>query len=957
MEKKLGLRARFNFYETLEASLAYQEHSKFLTSLAGTWDFLFCSSIQATPAAFLEGKYDQLEWQTIEVPGNFEFQGYGTPIYANIDYPFALVPPRVPFENPTGLYHLSFEYHKKLDGQQILRFDGVESAFEVWLNGRFLGESQGSRLMTEFAISELLKEGKNELALRVVKWSKGSYMEDQDMWWLAGVTRDITIIEESEIQSIKVTPKLEQEQWTVEIKLKRAHQKRLEFGVFNEGEVVCDFRSVSEDATFAALKIQQPKLWNYETPNLYTLVARIDGTVYLPIRFGLRRIEKINQILCLNSEPILFNGVNRHEFHCQKGRALTKEYMKEELIQIKRAHINAIRTAHYPNHPYFYDLCDELGFMVIDECDIETHGFPEQASLCQDPLWEEAFCSRGLRMVSRDYHHPSILLWSLGNESHFGINFVKMAEKIRAYDSTRLIHYEGDRECQVVDVYSTMYSSIDELKARASKKISQMPHILCEYGHAMGNGPGSLKEYQEVFEQYDSVQGGFIWEWKDHGILVEDGTQTSYKIGGDFGEYVHDGDFVIDGLVLPDNRPSPALFEYTKIIQPVEFFYHGNQLVLRNKYKYKQLTGVKLVWEFQNKEQTVVGEISSISPIDPGTLSEVLSIPAPAEVNGVISFRLIPLEPVGVFQPEDIFASEQFEYEASYQKPGRTETSLEKTIQYTQSDSFIQVTMEETTVTINLHTGNISSFVKQGTELLNAEMNLSLHRQQISNDAEIQKIWNESYLRELFSYCRKFAISKNQTTVFLLIDQYIAPPQAPWGMYVKNKLWLLDGKLTRDCEIWFDGQAPSEVPRIGWELPFQNKVAQVSWYGRGPGESYPDSHYSSHIGQYQLDAKDWAFPYVVPQETGNRMAVEQAKLLFEDTELELVCARPLNMNLVPMTANQNMNYRFKQPEDPLQRVLRIDGGMRGLGSHSCGPKPLDKYLLKSEYHSMKFTLA
>lgn len=947
MKSKVGLRTRFNFYDTLESSLNYQEKSTYITSLTGVWDFLLFQTVQDTPKAFLEGNYSQLKWDQIEVPGNFEFQGYGLPIYANIDYPFAMVPPKVPFENPTGLYHLSFMYQKRGNETQVLRFDGVESAFEVWLNGVYLGEGQGSRLMTEFVITDYLQEGKNELAIRVVKWSKGSYLEDQDMWWLAGIMRDVTILEESEIQDIKVTPKKESDGWIVDVELDRKNKKQLEAGIYFENAVVCEFKEINSN--HFRFSIDNPKLWNYEEPHLYMLVLKISDQLYLPIRFGLRTIEKIDNIMCLNDVPILFNGVNRHEFHTKKGRALTKEYIKEELIQIKQAHINAIRTAHYPNHPYFYDLCDEIGFMVIDECDIETHGFREDASLCQDVRWEEEFCSRGLRMVYRDYHHPSILLWSLGNESHFGINFIKMAEKIRAYDSSRLIHYEGDRSCEVVDVYSTMYSSIEEMKERASKKISQMPHILCEYGHAMGNGPGSLKEYQEIFELYDSIQGGFIWEWKDHGIAkVKNGT-TSYQIGGDFGEYVHDGDFVIDGLVLPDNTPSPALKEYTKTIQPIEFIYYSGNLVLRNKYKYKDLTDLKVVWKVENKVNSISGELLTISDILPGGLSEVLPIIVDEEIDGFITFTLYSGSSGDKYFQENPFASEQFRYKYVQQST--------ENIVYQIDESTVKVSSGKTKIEVNLYTGNISSFVKENREFLSLESTLSLNRRPISNDIESQKQWQESYLSELFSYCLSYSVTSNERAVLLLVNQYIAPPQEPWGMYVNNKLWIVDGKLTRECESWFDGEAPKELPRIGWELPFLEKVQQISWYGRGPGESYPDSNYSNYIGQHKIEADDWAFPYVVAQETGNRMDVEEASIHFsEGRELKLICEKPLNINLISLTAEENMNYRLKQVEDPECKVLRIDCGVRGLGSNSCGPAPLDKYKVNNDYHSMSFTL-
>ena len=938
------LRSRFNFYSTLETALKYnEEESDYYTTLNGDWNFLFLNSIQDIPSAFVDGKYGEIPWEKIRVPSHMEFEGYGSPLYTNFDYPFPVNPPYVPNENPTGLYYKKFIYSKKL-ARQILRFDGVESIFEVWINKEKIGTSQGSRLMTEFDITNNLLNGENEISIRVSKWSKGSYLEDQDMWWLSGIMRDVSIVEEVNITDIKLTPYTESDKWYVRVNIKKDKEELGKVNVYHAREKLLNEVLNDEEESF---EIPNPYLWTDETPNLYTFMITLSDEIFIPVRFGLREIKVINDLMCLNGKPILFNGVNRHEFHPEKGRNLSRNDIRTELIQIKKHHINAIRTAHYPNNPYFYDVCDEIGLLVIDECDIEAHGFPEEITPAKNPEWKEEFVERGLRMVHRDYNHPSIIIWSLGNESHFGENFIDMALSIRQLDSSRLLHYEGDRENKVTDMYSTMYTSIAEMEERASKKITKKPHILCEYGHAMGNGPGGLKEYQELFDRYDSIQGGFIWEWKDQGIYEK--RTNNYKYGGQFNESVNDGDFVLDGLVLPDKIPSPGLLEYTQIIQPVIFYFSKGKLVLKNNYQFKTIDNVIVAVEIISKEGLVFEKEYSIEPILPKNYSRILSINPEIKENSYITIKLIITKTDEIFSKGEVFAQKQFSYIRNTQE--LNEISSEVTNQR------LQINGTNFSTTFNTKTGNMSSLIKSGDELLQSEMNLSLSRLTISNDKEIQKVWNEYYLNEMYSYCKSFEYIRDKKSVVLFIKQYIAPPVASWGIQVHMVVWISSSGIEYQVNGWFDGNSPRELPRIGFELPLISTVKEIEWFGKGPGESYSDSQESNFIGYYKKKIEEWAFPYLIPQETGNRSHVSYSKMILDNEQkITLQSETGMNINVIDLVREQNQNYRHLINQRIKHKGIRIDIAMRGLGSNSCGPTPLEKNIVYNTPFSALFSI-
>ncbi|MBP2351470.1 beta-galactosidase [Kribbella aluminosa] len=549
-------------------------------SLSGDWTFRLSPSVADAPDDLKDP--DTRGWDTIAVPGHWQLSGYGAPAYTNVVYPFPLEPPFVPTGNPTGDYVRTVTVPADwVDARVVLRFEGVDSRFAVYVNGERVGWSSGSRLPSEFDLTNVVEPGKEvRIAVRVHQWSLGSYVEDQDMWWLSGIFREVNLM---------------------------ALRPGAPTDVFVHASYAGGTGTLSVDADVAGTVVV-PELdlefatgaevtaavepWSAESPRLYDGVLRTeDGEVLL--RIGFRTVAIADGVLTVNGNRVLFSGVNRHEFHPDRGRALTEQDMLDDVLIMKRAGINAVRTSHYPPHPHFLSLCDEYGLYVIDECDLESHGFgyepqpPKLPNPVMDDRFRDDLVGRMRRMVERDKNHPSIVIWSLGNECGIGENLRAMYAFAKDRDPSRPVHYKLDRGMQLGDVYSETYTSVENVEKIGADPASHkgMPFIVCEYGHAMGNGPGGLLDYREVFEKYPRCQGGFIWEFIDHGLRTTIDGREVYAYGGDFGETIHDGNFVCDGLLFPDRTPSPGMHEYAKVIEPLRIVADGNRVAITNLYE------------------------------------------------------------------------------------------------------------------------------------------------------------------------------------------------------------------------------------------------------------------------------------------------------------------------------------------------------------------------------------
>jgi beta-galactosidase/beta-glucuronidase len=664
---RLPARAFFFAYPTAEQAVGFERgQSPWFQLLNGTWKFHYALTPAEAPADFAAPATDVSGWADLPVPSSWQMHGYGRPHYTNVMYPFPVDPPRVPTENPTGSYRREFNVPAGWAGRRlVLRFDGVDSAFQVWVNGKDVGFSKGSRIPAEFDITRFVKAGTNTLAVRVYQWSDGTYLEDQDMWWLSGIFRDVTLLAQAPARVADVAVRTDLDaryvngvlcvaatvandsakkaELNVDITLLDAAGR----GVATEEAGVTVATGASADVVLEKA-IKAPAKWSAEDPQLYTLLVTLKdraGEVIevIPVRVGFRKIEKAGKQFLVNGVPIMLKGVNRHDMHPDLGKAIPLSHMLHDILIMKRHNVNTVRTSHYPNDPRFLDLCDEYGLYVIDECDLECHGFcftKDFNRVSNDPAWEAAYVDRMERLVHRDKNHACVIFWSLGNEACFGRNHEAMATRARELDPTRLIHYEGDQGLVTADVYSTMYPHVNDLEAvntgkyperwiKNQAKMETLPFILCEYAHAMGNGPGNLKEYWDAFYRHRRIQGGCIWEWCDHGIRQRDDKGEWFAYGGDFGDLPNDGNFVIDGLVTPDRVPSPGLVEYKKVIQPVlleALHLEKGRLRVTNRYDFIGLGHLSLGW--------------SVSA--DGALVASGSLPMPAVAAGASADIIVP---------------------------------------------------------------------------------------------------------------------------------------------------------------------------------------------------------------------------------------------------------------------------------------------------------------------------
>ncbi|MCF3964426.1 glycoside hydrolase family 2 TIM barrel-domain containing protein, partial [Streptomyces fuscigenes] len=601
--------------------------------LGGTWRFLLSPSPGTAPDGVERDGFDAADgagWCDLPVPGHWQLHGHGRPAYTNIDYPFPVDPPRVPSDNPTGDYRLEFDLPGDWPaGSAVLRFDGVDSCALVRLNGTELGVTQGSRLPAEFEAGALLRPRGNVLAVRVHQWSAGSYLEDQDMWWLSGIFRPVTLIARPAGGIRDVEVRADYDHTTGRGALTVTAQGR---------GVLVDVPELGIGGLPAGRRVEIADVapWSAESPRLY------EGEAYtaderVPLRVGFRTVAIEDGVLRVNGRRIVLRGVNRHEFDPRHGRAVPRESLLSDVELMKRHNVNAVRTSHYPPDPEFLDLCDRYGLWVIDECDLETHGFERlgwSGNPSGDERWAEAYLDRMRRTVERDKNHPSVILWSLGNESHTGANLARMSAWTHERDPSRPVHYEGDYACEYVDVYSRMYASheeVDRIGRGSAAELDnprhrELPFVLCEFGHAMGNGPGGLLEYRELFERHPRCQGGFLWEWIDHGIARRDAAGTPYfAYGGDFGEDIHDGNFVIDGAVFPDRTPSPALTEFAKVFEPVRIAgaAGGGALSVTNLHDTVGLDGLAFSWVLEEEGVPVASGPLAVPPAAPGRAVEV----------------------------------------------------------------------------------------------------------------------------------------------------------------------------------------------------------------------------------------------------------------------------------------------------------------------------------------------
>ncbi|SMF89928.1 evolved beta-galactosidase subunit alpha [Paenibacillus uliginis N3/975] len=984
-------RAYFIPFADTAGALSYDRgRSDWYKSLNGMWKFHYAEEPEAAPEAFYQEDFDVSEWENIPVPGHWQLQGYGSPHYTDLYYPFPVDPPHVPTENPTGSYVREFQLPDYWDGRKIcVKFDGVDSAFHVWLNGSFIGYSQGSRLTSEFDLTPYLKPGINKMAVRVYQWSDGSYLEDQDMWWLSGIFRDVYLIAEPaalRIADFRVITELDAEYRNANLNVRMDLE-----GTESAGNVKLQLLNRTGEQVAAAeriiahssmeefeLAVEEPALWSAESPTLYHLVITLmdsQGQLLETIaqRVGFRCIEVRDGQFLVNGKAILLKGVNRHDHHPDTGRTVTLSTMQEDILLMKQHNINAVRTAHYPNDPRFYDLCDEYGLYVMEETDLETHGFEllgNISRLSDDPDWKEAYVDRVRRMVERDKNHPSVLFWSLGNESGFGCNFRAMAQWCRENDQTRLIHYEEDREAEVCDVVSTMYSSVEKMDAFGKMTDHPKPHILCEFAHAMGNGPGGLRPYFDTFEAHRRLQGGFVWEWIDHGLSrkTADGKED-YAYGGDYGDVPNNGNFVIDGLVRPDRTPSPGLLEYKKVIEPIRVEMLDNRrLLVMNRYDFITLGHLQAHYRILAEGRLVHSGVMPIPRIEPGKGEEIL-IPLNADEieAGVDPHAEMWLEISFTIAADCRWAARghevawsQFTLRAPAVSQFKLDPIRQQELRLTEEKRRLIVETDRFQLSLDsLHPG-FESLRLNGKNITLGGPRLNFWRPPIDNDMYVLPDWRKAHLDRLTERIDHFEWKRlDNNCVQIQWNSRIAPPVYDWGFRCETSYTITSsGLIIMDVKGEPIGTPPAMLPKIGLQLKVAGDMKNVRWYGRGPGESYPDSKEAGRFGEYRSTVDGLFTPYIYPQENGNRTDVRWISIADgAGTGLLATGVPVLNFSASRYTdinLESAMHISDLVPSNFI--TLNLDYRQNGLGSNSCGPAQSPEYTVKPEPFQFRILL-
>jgi len=968
--------------------------SPFFKLLNGNWQFFYAPTPVDVPEGFEASDYDASLWDSISVPSNWQMLGYGKPNYTNVRYPYPVEPPYVPNENPVGVYRRTFVLPTGWSGKEVfLHFAGVNSAFYVWVNGQMAGFSKGAHLPAEFRVTPCVQPGENVVAVQVYQWSDGAYLEDQDMWRLNGIFRDVYLVATPSVhlRDVRVRTILDSTYTDATLDLRVAVRNygavaaagyRVAATLLTpcgctvvEGELgTAAVDGGGEAAVEAKFPVAAPKKWSAEEPYLYTLLLTLtgpDGAVVEVerVNVGFRSVEIRDAQLWVNGVSIKLEGVNRHDTHPDLGHAVTIEGMILDIVTMKRHNINTVRTSHYPNDPRWLDLCDQYGLYVIDEADLETHGFEtvgNVSQLSEDLEWEAAYLDRAVRMVERDKNHPSIIFWSLGNESGYGRNHTAMANWIHAADPTRYVHYEGafrhGREydnnlATELDMISQMYPTVERIIREGERKDDPRPYFMCEYAHAMGNGPGNLKEYWDAIRSYPRLIGGCVWEWVDHGIRqhTEDGEEW-FAYGGDFNDHPNDGNFCVDGLNWPDRIPYPGLIELKKVLEPVTVEaadLKAGTVLIGNRYAFRSLKHLEGSWRVLRD-----GEV-----LQQGRLPE-LHVPAGTKETFTLPYRLPRVVPGATYWLElhftlagdTLWASRGFELAwaqlelpvAKVEAPVLAVAGMAPMTVETGKRAIV-VTGEEFKVVFDTFTGTIAEWVYQGMSLLAAGPKLNVWRAPTDNDVHMAVEWRKAgYDRLQHRISRVEVVRQLPQAVQIEVDDTLA------GYFLRPVLTCTyrytvygSGDVVIDTHVKPQQADLPVLPRLGLQLMLNDGFDRFAWYGRGPHENYVDRKESAPVGIYSGTVKDQYVPYVFPQENGNKSDVRWAAvtdirgngLLATGTTLLNVSAH--HYTTEDLTKAKHTYELAPRPET----VLNLDYAQCGLGSNSCGPRPLAQYML------------
>lgn len=987
-ENRMAPRAYFFSYDSLQNAQTFQrELSRRFMLLSGQWAFRYFNNPMLVPDEFYSQTMDS--WGQITVPNMWQMEGHGDLQYTDEGFPFPIDVPFVPTDNPTGAYQRTFTLSEQWQNQQtIIKFDGVETYFEVYVNGEYVGFSKGSRLTAEFDISQYVQCGENLLSVRVMQWADSTYIEDQDMWWTAGIFRDVYLVgkEQVHVQDFTVRTDFSDDYQSATLQCHvnlenlapvEAVGYTLDYELKDKGNVVargsCDSLNIQDSCSVDfALDVINPTHWTAENPYLYQLFitlkdAKGHTVEIIPQRVGFRDIKVRDGLFYINNQYVMLHGVNRHDNDHRKGRAVGMDRVEKDLILMKQHNINSVRTAHYPNDPRFYELCDIYGLFVMAETDVETHGFANVGDLSRitnDPAWEAVFVERAERHVHAQKNHPSIIMWSLGNESGYGCNIRAMYAATKAIDNTRLVHYEEDRDAEVVDVISTMYS-----RAQLMNYFGEFPHekprIICEYAHAMGNGPGGLTEYQNVFYQHEHIQGHFVWEWCDHGILAltEDGKEF-YKYGGDYGDYPNNYNFCMDGLIYPDQTPGAGLKEYKQVIAPVKIHSvngSNHRFIVENKFWFSNLDDYTITAEIRAEGETLHIEHIKVENLNANSRREIeISLPELDERETFINFTVRKNSRTVYSEANHNIAVYQYQLKANTASSVLNNHNAQ-TLSITESRLEHVIKGHNFTLIFSKVNGKLTSWTVNNEQLIQSEPRLNFFKPMIDNHKqEYEGLWQPAHLQIMQEHFRTLEVSSSGDSILVTTTSIIAPPVFDFGMRCTYRYQInAQGHLNVELSGERYGDYPHVIPVIGLDLGINVSFDQVSYYGRGPEENYQDSCKANIIDVYHSNVEDMFENYPFPQNNGNRQNVRWVSLSNRHgVGLLVKPQQEINFSAWFYT---NQNLHEAQHTCELKKsgyiTLNLDHKVMGLGSNSWGSEVLDSYRVYMDTFCYGLTLA
>jgi len=994
-QNKLDARASFFAYETKTLALENNlENASNYKNLNGLWKFNWSKSPELRPENFYKESYNTSSWNDIKVPANWEVEGYGIPIYTNASYPFQigrLAPPDIPDGyNPVGSYKRTFDIPENWNGKELfIHLGAVKSAFYIWINGTKVGYSQGSKLPAEFNITNFVKPGKNSIALEVYRWSDGSYLECQDFWRISGIERDVYLYARPKVYledyfaKAGLTNNYNDGVFNLNLELKNVHSKKQKGYV--SIEIIKNEKTIYTEASAYEIgpngnskinfnkTIPHVKTWSAETPELYQLnilIKNKKGIVLEAIsrKVGFRTSEVKNGNYLVNGQPILFKGVNRHEHNAENGHVVSKEEMLLDIKIFKENNINAVRTCHYPNDPYWYELCDTYGIYVIDEANIESHGmgYNLAVTLANDPKWLKAHIDRTERMIERDKNHPSIIIWSLGNEAGNGYNMYKTYLLAKDMDDTRPTQYERAVYEWNTDIFTPMYATPDDIEKYALSDLATKPLIQCEYAHAMGNSVGGFKEYWDLFEKYDKLQGGFIWDYVDQGLKTVKNGKEIYAYGGDFGPEgtPSDNNFLNNGLVQPDRKLNPHMYEVKHIQQDIKFYANDlskGKIDIKNWYFFKDLSNYIFQWELlANGNIVETGALTdvNVAPQKTKTITIPFTKKQQSDVEYFLNIRAL-------LKTNEPLVSKNFEmaYEQFQLNTIQTQAPIISTtaVSYSEGEKKVLVSGDHFNLSFDKTKGVLTEFVYYGKSLIEKGPQVNFWRAPVDNDFGAR-------LQHKFSEWKDAANSVNVETEVNSMSKN--------KVIVTFKRSLFNGDASYEQSFTISGSGIIEVSndfdaikgehsnffKFGNEMVLPSNYKDIEWYGKGPFESYADRQHAAKVGIFKGAISNQYFPYIRPQETGNKNDVRWVKLTGSDgSGLKIYGEKPLYVSALNFSkddldsGNEKTQHHAGDLSPRKEVFVNIDGFQQGLGSiNSWGRLPLEQYRLPYKSYSYSY---